>query len=301
MAARSNTDFEPRGKLLYDEPLSRHTSWRVGGPADLYFQPADLQDLVDFLRERRERDWPVTWLGLGSNTLVRDGGIRGIVVATHKCLGDIEVRDDRTVHAEVGVPCAKIARLTAKNGLAGGEFFAGIPGTLGGALAMNAGAYGHTTWEVVHHVDTVDAGGELYRRRAVDFEIGYRSVRSPREEWFVSAVLTLKAGDADQSRARIREFLGSRARTQPIQIPNAGSVFVNPPNDHAARLIESAGLKGVCVGGACVSEKHANFIVNHGGASAADIETLIEQVIDRVRDVHGVTLCPEIRIVGEKL
>jgi len=297
MSAARNMIFEPRGRLLYDEPMARHTSWRVGGPADMYFQPADLQDLVELLRQRREPDLPVTWLGLGSNTLVRDGGIRGIVIATHRCLGGIEVRDDRTVHAGVGVPCARIARLSARRGLTGGEFFAGIPGTLGGALAMNAGAYGHTTWEVVHHVDTVDAAGGRHRRRAGDFEIGYRSVR---EEWFVAAVLALKAGDSAQSQSRIREFLGNRARSQPLQIPNAGSVFVNPPNDHAARLIERAGLKGLCVGGACVSEKHANFIVNRGAARAADIEALIEQVIERVRDAHGVTLCPEIRIVGDK-
>ncbi|MDZ7842969.1 MAG: UDP-N-acetylmuramate dehydrogenase [Gammaproteobacteria bacterium] len=300
MAAERMTDYEPRGRLLYDEPLADHTSWRTGGPADLYFAPADLQDLLDFLRARRGQGQPITWLGLGSNTLVRDGGIRGIVIATHKCLGEIEIRDDRTVYAQVGVPCAKIARLTAKQGLSQAEFFAGIPGTLGGALAMNAGAYGHTTWEVVHQVETVDANGGLHRRRAVDFEIGYRSVRSPREEWFVSAVLALKAGDAQQSQDRIREFLTSRSRTQPIQMPNAGSVFVNPPNDHAARLIETAGLKGTCLGGACVSDKHANFIVNQGGASAADIETLIERVADRVEAVHGVRLHREVRIMGDK-
>lgn len=300
MAVQGKIDYQPRGTLLYDEPMARHTSWRVGGPADLYFQPADLQDLVDFLRTRREKDWPVTWIGLGSNTLVRDGGIRGIVVATHKCLDVLEMRDDRTVYAQVGVPCAKLARLSARDGLAGAEFFAGIPGTLGGALAMNAGAYGHTTWEVVHQVETVDPDGELHRRRAADFAIAYRSVRSPRREWFVSAVLTLKAGDAEQSRDRIREFLGNRARSQPIQIPNAGSVFTNPPGDHAARLIETAGLKGTSVGGAYVSEKHANFIVNQGGASAADIETLIGQVIERVKSVHEVLLHPEVRILGEQ-
>lgn len=299
MAVERITGYEPRGRLLYDEPMSSHTTWCTGGPADLYFAPADLQDLLEFLRRRREKDWPITWLGLGSNTLVRDGGIRGVVIATHKCLAEIEVRDDRTVYAQVGVPCAKIARLTAKKGLSHAEFFAGIPGTLGGALAMNAGAYGHTTWEVVHQVETVDPNGGLHRRRAVDFEIGYRSVRSPREEWFVSAVLALKAGDTAQSQARIRENLATRGRTQPIQMPNAGSVFTNPPNDHAARLIESAGLKGTCVGGACVSDKHANFIVNQGGASAADIEALIEQVAQRVEAVHGVRLHPEVRILGD--
>jgi len=300
MAIQGKLDYEPRGTLLYDEPMSRHTSWRVGGPADLYFQPADLQDLVDFLKMHRDEGWPVTWIGLGSNTLVRDGGIRGIVVSTHKCLGELSLRDDRTVYAQVGVPCAKLARQTARKALAGAEFFAGIPGTLGGALAMNAGAYGHTTWEVVHQVETVDPQGELHRRRASEFAIGYRSVRSPRQEWFVSAVLALKAGDPEQSLGRIREFLDNRARSQPIQIPNAGSVFTNPPGDHAARLIEAAGLKGTSIGGAQVSEKHANFIVNRGGASAADIEALIEQVIERVKSVHEVLLQPEVRILGDK-
>jgi len=300
MAAHSQARFQPRGKLRYDEPMSRHTSWRVGGPADLYFQPADLRDLVDFLRQRPEKDWPLTWIGLGSNTLVRDAGIRGIVVATHKCLGGIEIRADHALYAEVGVACARIARLAARQGLAGAEFLAGIPGTLGGALAMNAGAHGHSTWEVVRHVDMVDNQGGLHRREAADFEIGYRLVRAPREEWFVSALLTLKAGDSGQSLARIREFLRARAETQPIQMPTAGSVFVNPPNDHAGRLIESAGLKGTRVGGAAVSDKHANFIVNHGAASAADIETLVGQVVERVREVHGVTLRTEIRILGDR-
>lgn len=299
MAVQRSAGFEPRGKVLCDEPMSRHTSWRVGGPADVYFVPADLEDLVDFLRFGPGRDRPITWIGLGSNALVRDGGIRGLVIATHKGLDEIEIRDDRTVYAQVGVPCARIARLTAKQGLAGGEFLSGIPGTLGGALAMNAGAWGHTTWEVVHLVETVDADGELHRRRAVEFEISYRSVRSSREEWFVSAVLALKAGDPAESQARIREFLGNRARTQPIQMPNAGSVFVNPPGDHAARLIEAAGLKGTCVGDACVSQKHANFIVNRGGASAADIEALIDRVSERVLEVHGVSLEREVRVLGE--
>lgn len=292
-------DTDLRGKLLFDEPMARHTSWRVGGPADVYFAPADFQDLLEFLRSSPERERPMTWLGLGSNTLVRDGGIRGIVIATHKSLGEMELRDDRTVVAQAGVPCAKIARLTAKAGLAHAEFFAGIPGTLGGALAMNAGAYGHTTWEVVQYVETVDRAGRLRRRRASDFDIGYRRVAAPGQEWFVTAVLALKAGDSDSSQARIREFLSKRAGSQPIQMPNAGSVFVNPAGDHAARLIESAGLKGECIGGACVSAKHANFIVNQGHASAKDIETLIGRVAARVEAVHGVKLRREISIVGE--
>lgn len=299
MAAAHMDAYQPRGRLAYDEPLARHTSWQVGGPADLYFVPADRADLVAFLARRRERDWPLTWLGLGSNTLVRDGGVRGIVIATHRSLGRITLHDDRTVYAEAGVSCARIARLTARNGLSHGEFFAGIPGTLGGALAMNAGAWGHTTWEVVQRVETVDASGAVQRRRAVDFDITYRSVRSPRTEWFLAALLALKAGDAERSTARIRALLGHRSRTQPVQMPSAGSVFVNPPGDHAARLIETAGLKGECQGGACVSGKHANFIVNRGDARAADIEALIARIIERVSARHGVVLQREVKIIGE--
>jgi len=288
-----------RGVLLRDEPLARHTSWRVGGPARSFYQPADRADLVAFLQQLPAGE-PVYWLGLGSNLLVRDGGIAGTVIATQAALASIERIEETTVRVEAGVPCAKAARLSARMGLVGAEFLAGIPGTMGGALAMNAGAFGSETWTCVHCVQSVDRSGGVHTRTPAEYRIGYRSVRGPADEWFLAADLRLAAGDTTQSQARIRELLDRRNRTQPTNQPSCGSVFRNPPNDHAARLIEAAGLKGRAIGGACVSEKHANFIVNTGAATAADIEALIEEVSDTVERVHGIRLVTEVLIVGEK-
>jgi len=289
----------PRGKLLHDEPMSRHTSWRVGGPADCLFNPADREDLVEYLRHLDSGE-PLTWVGLGSNLLVRDGGIRGTVIVTHKCLDGIALKGERGIYVEAGVPGARIARFSVRNNLLGAEFFAGIPGTLGGALAMNAGAFGGETWGVVESVETVDRRGRIRRRPPEDFAVAYRSVTVPAGEWFLAAKLVLQPGDGDAGGGKIREMLARRARTQPIQIPNAGSVFRNPAGDHAARLIEHCGLKGRCHGGACVSERHANFIVNRGGATAGDIEALIQRIEQEVRQRHGVALRREVHIVGER-
>ena len=287
-----------RGNLLLQEPMSRHTSWRIGGPADRYYQPADIEDLAQFLQQLPEHE-PIFWLGLGSNLLVRDGGIRGTVIATSGVVNSLESIDDLTVRAEAGVSCAKVARFCARAGLTGAEFLAGIPGTMGGALAMNAGAFGGETWDVVTTVETLDQRGQRHVRKPEEYTISYRHVSGPANEWFVSASLTLKKGDVEAGQARIRELLARRNETQPTQQPNAGSVFRNPENDYAARLIESCGLKGLCEGAACVSEKHANFIVNKGGAKAIDVEKLIERVAATVEDKQGVRLKREVHIVGE--
>ena len=287
-----------RGNLLLQEPMSRHTSWRIGGPADRYYQPADIEDLARFLQQLPENE-PVFWLGLGSNLLVRDGGIRGTVIATSGVVNNLESIDDHTVRAEAGVSCAKVARFCARAGLTGAEFLAGIPGTMGGALAMNAGAFGGETWDVVTAVETLDQQGQLHTRLPEEYIISYRHVSGPANEWFVSATLMLKKGDVEAGQARIKELLARRNDTQPTQQPNAGSVFRNPENDYAARLIESCGLKGLCEGAACVSEKHANFIVNKGGAKAIDVEKLIERVAATVEDKQGVRLKREVHIVGE--
>ena len=289
--------YQPRGELRHDEPMARHTSWRVGGPADCLFMPADRDDLAAFLAELPPRE-PLTWVGLGSNLLVRDGGIRGVVIATHRCLGRIELRAERRVYAEAGVPGAKLARFSVRHDLRGAEFFAGIPGTLGGALAMNAGAFGGETWQVVRCVETLDRRGRIRSRPVADYEIGYRKVAGPAGEWFIAAELALTPGDGAVGQRQIKELLSRRAHSQPIQIPNAGSVFRNPPGDHAARLIEASGLKGVCRGAACVSERHANFIVNRGGARAQDIEQLIGQIEEVVQDRQGVRLEREVHIIG---
>lgn len=286
-----------RGSLRYDEPLARHNTWRVGGPARGYYEPADVDDLAVFLRTL-PADEPLLWLGLGSNLLVRDGGVPGTVIATAGALNELSRLDATTVRAGAGVACNKIARFCARHDLVGGEFLAGIPGTLGGALAMNAGAFGGETWPLVKAVETIDRRGLRRRRLPAEFEVGYRHVRGPEDEWFVAAELTLRGGDGAASLARVKELLERRNATQPVGLPSCGSVFRNPPGDFAARLIETAGLKGACIGGACVSTKHANFIINTGEASAADIEALIAYVADTVASFHGVRLVPEVRIVG---
>lgn len=300
MAAPINTSAPAlRGELRRNEPMARHTSWRVGGPADRYYVPADVEDLAVFLGTLAA-DEPIYWIGLGSNLLVRDGGVRGTVIATSGALAGLEFIAPDTVRAGAGVASAKVARYCASRGLEGAEFLAGIPGTLGGALAMNAGAFGTETWNIVAAVRTVDHRGQLHIRNPADYQIGYRSVTGPAGEWFIGADLRLRPGEPVTAQTRIKFLLEKRGASQPIGSPNAGSVFRNPEGDFAARLIETAGLKGVCEGSACVSEVHANFIINRGGASAADIETLIRRVRETVARVHGVELETEVRIIGDE-
>lgn len=288
-----------RGNLLLDEPMSKHTSWRIGGPADRYYQPADIDDLAQFLAQLPASE-PVFWLGLGSNLLVRDAGIRGTVIATSGVVNGLSQLDETTVRAEAGVACAKVARFCARAGLSGSAFLAGIPGTMGGALAMNAGAFDGETWGVVAAVETVDRHGRLHRRTPDEFEIAYRHVRGPQGEWFLAAELQLEGGgNPDLLLVEIKALLSKRSDTQPTQLPNAGSVFRNPEADYAARLIEACGLKGICEGAACVSDKHANFIINTGGATAHDVEALIERITNTVAEKTSVQLQREVHIVGE--
>jgi UDP-N-acetylmuramate dehydrogenase len=288
--------FESR--LRRDEPLSRHTSWHVGGPADFFFMPRDRADLIAFLKAL-PADVPLLWLGLGSNLLVRDGGVRGVVVSTRDALAALERRDERGVYAEAGVPCAKLARACARWDLGPAEFFTGIPGTVGGALAMNAGAFHGETWRQVRKVETVDRHGNVHERDATEYRTAYRHVEAPVEgEWFLAATFHFESGSSEEA---TRALLEKRKQTQPIGEWNCGSVFTNPPGDHAARLIEAAGLKGLRSGGAVVSTKHANFIINEGTASARDIEALIHTVQQEVERRHGRRLVPECRIVGEAL
>jgi UDP-N-acetylmuramate dehydrogenase len=293
-----------RGVLKAAEPMARHVSWRAGGAAARFYAPADAEDLQHFLAQLPARE-PLLFVGLGSNLLVRDGGFNGTVVLTHAAGLHPQVLGGR-LYADAGVAAPKVARFAARHDLAHAEFLAGIPGTIGGALAMNAGCYGGETWDLVERAVTVDRHGALRTRARADFDIGYRhcALRDGRrlgeDEWFAGAWFALRPGDGALARGRIRELLVRRISSQPLQLPNAGSVFRNPPGDHAARLIESCGLKGLARGGARVSEKHANFIVNaERRASAADIEGLIEQVRRLVAERTGVELIPEVRIVGE--
>ena len=291
-----------RGVLTRAAPLAPHTTWRAGGAADLAYVPADRDDLAAFLRQLPLSE-SVTVLGLGSNTLVRDGGIRGAVILLHDGGGVLAISDGLTF-AEAGVACPKLARFSARHGCAGAEFLAGIPGTVGGALAMNAGCYGGETWRFVAKVELVQRDGAFAIRTPADYAIGYRTVktadgRDP-DGIFTAAWFRFPLGDGDAARARIRELLAQRIAAQPLDLPNAGSVFRNPPGDHAARLIEACGLKGFAIGGATISEKHANFIVNPGRrASAADIEQLIEHAQRVVAQRTGIRLEREVRIIGE--
>jgi UDP-N-acetylenolpyruvoylglucosamine reductase len=312
-----------RGTLRHDVPMRKYTSWRAGGTAERMFQPADLDDLLVFLRNLPAEE-PLYAVGLGSNMLVRDGGVRGTVLMLHGTLGGLHLEMDGSVYAEAGVPGAKLARFAALHNMQGAEFFAGIPGSLGGMLAMNAGCYGSETWQRVLRVQTVNRYGVVHIRTAADYEIGYRHVvkrqikdagdksqastpasgtlplEAETPVFFIAAWLQFRKGDGDAARQVIKALLGKRIATQPLNKPNAGSVFRNPPGDHAARLIEQCGLKGSQVGGAQVSEKHANFIVNTGTATAEDIENLILEVQAAIEKQTGISLHPEVRIIGEK-
>lgn len=295
MAAMKQTSAH--GELRTNEPMSRHTSWRVGGPADLFFVPSSLSDLAQFLGEL-DRETAIFWHGVGSNLLVRDGGIRGVVISASKIMRTIERVEPFLVKAGSGVPCTQLARECLRWGIGPSEFFAGIPGTVGGALAMNAGAHGGETWERVESVRTIDRSGEIHQRAPAEYSIAYRSVTGPSNEWFIEANFRFDPG-VTASKQTLDALLERRKNTQPLGLPSCGSVFRNPPGDHAARLIEAAGLKGHRIGGAEVSGKHANFIINRDNATATDVEELIEHVRHTVIEKHGIELQHEVHIVGE--
>lgn len=291
--------FNVRGRLLADEPMSRHCSWRTGGRAERFFEPADLDDLVDFLRQIDD-DEPLTWIGLGSNVLVRDGGIDGTVIAATRTMNAWRWLDPVRLHVECGVACAKVAKEALRRELGGGSFLGGIPGTIGGALAMNAGAFGREIWMLVESVELLDRNGERRRIDRQQFTTAYRSVDLPVGHWFISAVLRFDPEPGAEERD-VRALLGERNASQPTGLASCGSVFKNPPGDFAGRLIEAAGLKGRRRGGCHVSEKHANFIINDAAASAADIEQLMLDVQASVARMFGQRLEPEVRIIGRPL
>jgi len=290
-------DIDVQGEIRHNEPMSRHTSWRAGGAADTFFVPASVADLAAYLRQL-DVDTPIFWHGVGSNLLVRDGGIRGVVISASRALRQLERTDNYRVEAGAGVPCTQLARQCIRWKLGPSEFFAGIPGTVGGALAMNAGAHGGETWERVESVRTIDRSGEIHDRAPAEYTVGYRSVTGPANEWFIGASFRFEP-DVIPSLETLNAMLERRKATQPLGLPSCGSVFRNPEGDFSARLIEAAGLKGHRIGGAEVSEKHANFIINRDKASAKDIEELIEHVRQTVLEKHGVRLVHEVRIVGE--
>ena len=292
------TQAEVKSQLFKNESLARYTSWRVGGLADRLFIAENLSELQAFLLTLDHAE-PIYFIGLGSNLLVRDGGVRGTVIVMHQALSDLRV-DGKYIYAEAGVTCGKLAKFSANQFKDGAEFMAGIPGTVGGALAMNAGCYGSETWNIVHQALTIDRRGETHVRNQSEFIPSYRHVEMPiLDEWFLGAWFKLEQGDAEASLLKIKNLLATRLASQPLNLPSAGSTFRNPHGDFAARLIEASGLKGYQIGGAQVSPKHANFIVNVGDCSALDIELLIRHMKDTVLEKQGVALQQEVRVIGE--
>ena len=286
-------------KIIKNEAMSRHTSWRAGGVAKQYVQAESLAALAAFVSTLPE-DEDLLWMGLGSNTLVRDAGFNGTVIATQGVMAQLELIDDTIVYVGAGVAGAKLARFCSKNKLYGAEFFAGIPGLVGGALAMNAGAFGGETWPLVIAVETLNRKGEITKRQAGDFKYSYRHVEGPKDEWFVSATLKLTKKDEKDNTIDIKQLLAKRAFSQPTGVASCGSVFRNPEGYHAAQLIEACGLKGKRIGGAVISEKHANFIINDNDATAADIESLIKLIQKTVKNKNDILLQTEVKIVGDK-
>lgn len=297
---KPNIEHDFLARVRHEEPMSAHTSWHVGGPAEIWFSPRDVEDLSAFLRSLPQ-EVPLYWVGLGSNLLVRDGGIRGVVIATPGAFTRIERRSQTRIYCQASVPCARVARFCVNVGLSQGEFFSGIPGTLGGALAMNAGAFDDDTWRHVIAVETIDRRGQRHMRAAGEYRVGYRQVEplaGALQEWFLSAELQFEPRTEAPERT-VSALLQRRKATQPLGAWSCGSVFKNPAGDHAARLIEAAGLKGYRIGDAVVSEKHANFIVNEGHAHAEQLEQLIRHVQATVERLHGIKLEPEVRIIGD--
>ena len=289
-----------KNTIHHDIELKDFNSWKVGGRAEQFLMCDEKEILAAFIKKKKIK-LPITLVGLGSNLLVRDGGIKGTVIVMHGGLRKIN-DDDGMIYSEAGVSCSKLSKFTAKNGLADSAFFSGIPGTIGGALAMNAGCYGSETWDYVQKVLMINLNGDQVERNKSDFNISYRQViNNNKDEFFLAAWFKFPKGDKEKSEKRIKELLAHRKETQPLNWPTAGSTFRNPKDNFAAKLIEDCGLKGYQIGGAQVSEKHANFIINLGNASALDIENIITYIQKVVFEKKNIQLVREIRIIGEKI
>ena len=288
--------WQPRGTVYLNETMSKHTSFRTGGLAQRYYVPEDLDALTEFFQQSQDE---VHWVGLGSNLLVRDGGLQGTVICPLGTLNKMSRLDDSCVRIEAGATGAAFVRFCISHHLSGMEFLGTIPGTLGGALAMNAGAYDSETWQFVTQLEMINRQGEIKIRSPKEFRVGYREVIKPHiDEWFIAAHFNLKCNEEGQGEKRMKELMARRMASQPVGEYCCGSVFRNPVNEFAAKLIDHCGLKGFCLRGACISEKHANFIVNQGQASASDIEKLIQYVIDVVMNRYKIRLIPEVCIIG---
>jgi len=285
-----------KGKIIRSEPMKKHTSLKVGGPAELFFKPADIEDLSIFFSKLRD-SVPIFWLGRGSNLLVRDGGISGVVISSSSISNQINKINDTSIEVGASVPCTVLAKQCIRWGMAPSEFFSGIPGSFGGALAMNAGAFGYETWDRVISVSVINRKGEILKRDPAQYKVEYRNVDGPKDEWFIGAILEFKS-DKISSMEKQKEMLDLRKNSQPLGKASCGSVFQNPPDSYAAKLIEKSNLKGYKIGGAYVSNKHANFIINDGSASANDIERLIKYIRGAVKQNYDIELHCEVRIIG---
>ena len=295
-----------RGEIKLQEPMSGHTSFRIGGNADALVSPVDRQDLMALLKEIRDRRLPFVVLGGGTNLLVRDGGFRGVAISLKKMAAIGITREYRSlggsfsvINVEAGALLAKLLSFSVERGLTGLEFSTGIPGTVGGAVCMNAGTAQGEMGDIIDTVTLVAPDGELILRHREEMGFGYRTANVPADHVVLDAKIVLRYGDADKIKARVKQIMAGRKERQPWGLPNAGSVFKNPLDESAGKLIESAGLKGLTVGGAQVSEKHGNFIVNKGNAKAADVLQLMELIKQKVLEMHRIRLEPEIKIIGE--
>jgi UDP-N-acetylmuramate dehydrogenase len=288
-----------RGRLAANAPVGPMTWFRVGGPAEVLFRPADDHDLSEFLGAL-PADVPVTVIGVGSNLLVRDGGIPGVTIRLGRGFAEIAAEGD-TVRAGTGALDLNVALTAAEAGIAGLEFLSGVPGTIGGGLRMNAGAYGSEIKDVLVEAEAVDRNGAIHRVQAAELGLSYRHSEAPDDWIFISAILRGRLGEKQEIAGRMTEIQAAREASQPIRSRTGGSTFANPPGHQAWQLIDAAGCRGLVRGGAMVSEKHTNFLINTGTASAADIEGLGEEVRRRVHARSGIVLEWEIRRIGRPL
>jgi len=285
-----------KGNLRKNVSLKEYNTWKVGGKAEYFFEPKNLDDLITFLKNINKKN--VTFLGNGSNVLIRDGGINGFVICLKSSLNNYKLKQNNEFIFEAGLSCMKIAQITARENFTGLEFLCGIPGSLGGALAMNAGCYGGNVWEYVTSVDLIDKKGNILKKTKEDFKISYRKINLDKDLFFISATFSLKENLLKNSSSIIKEYLKDRRSKQPTGQPSCGSVFKNPENSHAASLIDSLGLKEYKIGGAQVSKKHANFIISNKTASSLDIENLIEYIQKKVYEKKKIYLETEVKFIG---
>ena len=287
----------PVGKLLSNYQLADLVSYKAGGAAEYFYCPAEVPALIHALKEYRHL--PITVLGGGTNVLIRETGIRGLVLSLTGCFKDLQVLDDNRLYVGAGVKTSQLIKKCLELGMEDAAFMVGIPGTIGGALKMNAGSCSRGIWDYVVSVTTIDRTGDVKTKEAQSFTPGYRKLTGlSADEWFIGAIFSFNLGLVKNARNQARINFNLKRSTQPLEFPSCGSVFLNPVGEYAAKLIENCGLKGRRIGGALVSPKHANFIVNYNNATSTDIENLIKLVIEEVYKQYKITLVPEVKILG---